>query len=160
LHTLADLRAALKSSRGSWTEDAVEAAQHDLDARVKAEWAAVEGAQARLDEAQRGALKARAARLLLDAALVELALGQQPEMFGEETYPVAFDKRAVIGLKRHGYPWAPLLTYAYSHIQTPRPTDPFFVEIQGYPAGRLKRRFGTLKRQARELVQQIAVQLQ
>lgn len=87
---------------------------------------------------------------------VELALGQQPEMFGDETYPVAFDEQAVVGLKRHGYPWAPLLNYAYSHIQTPRPTAPFFVEVQGDTASRLKQRFGRLKRRATQLVEEIA----
>jgi len=47
---------------------------------------------------------------LLEAARLELALGQQRGMFGDETYPAAFDKGAGIGLKRHGYPWAPLLS--------------------------------------------------
>jgi superfamily II DNA or RNA helicase len=160
LDQLADLRTALKAFDGSWTEEAIAAAEQELQARVEREWAQMESAQERLDEAQRGALRARAARLLLDAAMVELALGQQPEMFGDKAYPVAFDRQAVIGLKRHGYPWTSLLGYAHSHIQAPRPTDAFFVEIQGDPPVRLKRRLAALRNRARHLVQEIAAQEQ
>ncbi len=156
LDTLSELRAALESRGDSWTKDTVEVAQDDLESGAKAEWAAMETAQRRLEDAQRGALQARAARLLLDAALVELALGQQPNLLDDQAYPAAFDEQAIVGLRRHGYPWAPLLSCASSHIQAPRPTDPFFVEIQADPVGRLRRRFEGLTRQARGLVRQIA----
>lgn len=151
-----DLRTALKTADGLWTDEAIAAAEQDLEARVDREWTQMEDAQERLDEAQRGALKAKAARLLLDAALVELALGQQPEPFGDEAYPVGFDKRAVIGLERHGYPWTSLLGCAHSHIKAPRPTDAFFVQIQGDPPVRRKRRLAALKRRARGLIQDVA----
>lgn len=154
---LAGLRAALKPSEVSWAEEALDAAEQDFHTAVGDEWAHMERGQERLDEAQRGALKASAARLLLDAALIELALGQQPGMFGDETYPVAFDRQAVVGLRRHGYPWAPLVQQATSHIQAPRPTDPFFVQIQGLPVSQLKRRFAALTSQARRLVHQLAM---
>lgn len=139
-----------------WPEETVEAARSDMQALVEAEWASIRRAEAQLEQAQRSALGARGARLLLDAALVELALGQQPDLFGEETYPSAFEEAAVIGLKRHGYPWAPLLKIAHSHIRQPRPTDPFFVQIQNKPLNRLRRQFVTLTQRAERLLQEIA----
>ena len=109
-----------------------------------------------MEEAQQSALQARAARLLLDAALVELALGQQSGLFGEEAYPAAFDEAAVVGLRRHGYPWTSLLKFARACIQSPRPTDPFFARIQNQPMERLRRQFQTLTRQAERLLDDIA----
>lgn len=158
LNRLVDMRAAIEASPadGKWSDEAVEAAQRDFQALVETEWKSIGHAQAQLEQAQRSALKAQAARLLLNAALVELALGQQLDLFGEEAYPAAFDETAVIGLKRHGYPWAPLLKIARSHIQTPRPTDPFFVEVQGESADRLRRRFETLQQRAARLLERIA----
>ncbi len=158
LERLADVRSALEPSPAEdpWSDEAMEAARRDFRARVEAEWASVGQAQAQLERAQRSALRAQAARLLLDAALIELALGQQPDLFGEEAYPVAFSKAAVIGLKRHGYPWAPLLKIAQERIQAPRPTDPFFVEVQGQPADRLRQRFGSLTRRAEQLLERMA----
>ncbi|HHE73431.1 MAG TPA: hypothetical protein ENL34_14250, partial [Chloroflexi bacterium] len=157
LDRLADVRAVLETSLvvDQWSEEAVEAAQRDLRRCVDAEWESMRQAQARLEQAQRSALMSRAARLLLDAALVELALGQQPDLFTQEAYPVAFDKAAVIGLKRHGYPWTALLRIARDHLRSPRPTDPFFVEIQNDSADRLKRRFEALRQRAERLLQEM-----
>ncbi len=156
LDRLADLQAAMEApvSTGEWSEEAAEIARRDLHRLVEAEWESIRHAQAQLERAQRSALEARAARLLLDAALVELALGQQPDLFGQETYPGAFEEAAVIGLKRHGYPWAPLLKTAHSHIQSPHPTDPFFVEIQNEPVDKLGRRFETLTQRAERLLEE------
>jgi superfamily II DNA or RNA helicase len=158
LDRLADVQAALEASpaRGEWTDASVQAAQRDLEAHVETEWRAIRQAQALLEQAQRSALEAQAARLLLDAALIELALGQQPDLFGKESYPAAFDKAAVVGLKRHGYPWAPLLKIVRDRIQTPRPTDPVFVEVQNETMDRLKRRFEALEQRATRLLERLA----
>ena len=158
LERLADVRAALEAVQadGEWPDEAVEAAQRDFRALAEGEWRSIEQAQARLAQAERSTLEAQAGRLLLDAALVELALGQQPDLFGQEAYPAAFDESAVVGLKRHGYPWGTLLKLVRSRIQAPRPTDPFFVEIQGEAAEWLRRRFGTLEQRAGQLVERIA----
>lgn len=160
LGRLADLRAALASppSAGTqWTEAAAAAAQEDLRAAAEIEWAAMEQGRSQLDQAQRSARMARAARLLLDAALVELALGQQPSLLDKETYPAAFDETAIIGLKRHGFPWAGLVKLARPHLQPPRPTDPFFVRIQNEPADRLQRRFDSLKQRAEHLLSELTL---
>ncbi|MBN1135457.1 MAG: DEAD/DEAH box helicase family protein [Anaerolineae bacterium] len=162
---LADLRTALAaaSPHGQWPEAAIEAAQQDLQATVDAKWKAMEDARRRLAEAQRSAQVARAARLLVDAALVELALGQQPTLLEQAEYPAAFDEAAVTGLRRHGYPWAPLLRIVQDYLregghrapplQAPRPTDPFYLAIQSEPVERLKRHFETLRQRAERLVQ-------
>jgi hypothetical protein len=158
LARLADVRAALEASShcGAWPAAAVAMARADLQGAVQAEWKAMEDARSRLEQAQRSAQVARAACLLLQAALVELALGQRPDMFAQEAYPLAFDRAAVVGLKRHGYPWTPLLRIAGGHLLEPRPTDPFFVEIQGEPADRLRWRLETLRQRAERLVQAFA----
>jgi len=157
LDRLADVRAALQGATlaGGWPEAAIAAAQEDLQAAVAAEWQAIEQASSQLERAQYSALVARAARLLLDAALVELALGQRPRLFDQESYPVAFDEAAVIGLRRHKYPWAPLLRLTQGQIITPRPTDPFFVRIQTEPVERLKQRLETLRQRAVRLLEEL-----
>ena len=155
LDRLTDLQAALEAPEpaGDWSEGAVETARRDLERLVEAEWTALQTFQARLDEAGRSALAVRAARLLLDAALVELALAQQPDLFDQGTYPAAFDMAAVLGLRRHGYPWTALVRIAKTHLRSPRPTDPFFVSIQDEPADRLRQRFKRLQQQATRLVE-------
>jgi hypothetical protein len=152
-----DLRAVLSaaSPHGQWSDAAIQTAQQDLQAAADAEWKAIESARWRLAEAQRSAQVARAARLLLDAALVELALGQQPGLLDQADYPAAFNEAAVIGLRRHGYPWAPLLRIAQDNLRAPHPTDPYSVAIQNEPVERLKRRFETLKQRAERLVQDL-----
>jgi len=158
LDRLTDVREVLDPPQGNgeWTEQALDLARRDLQRRVETEWKAIEHAQVQLERAQHSALEAQAARLLLDAALVELALGQQPGLFEREAYPAAFSEAAVVGLKRHGYPWAPLLRIARSRIQVPRPTDPFFAQIQGEPARRLRQRFEALQQRAARLLEEIA----
>ena len=158
LDRLAEVRAALKATHADveWPQAAIAAAQEDLKSAVEAEWEAIANARSRLEEAQHSAQEARAARLLLKAALVELALGQQPGLFDQEVYPATFDKAAVVGLRRHRYPWAPLLKIARAHIQPPRPTDPFFVQIQNKTAVQLKRHFETLTQQAIRLLKEFS----
>ena len=159
LDRFADVRAALVGSptTGEWPHEAMEAARSDFETLVEAEWATIERAQSQLEHAQRSALEAQAGRLLLDAALVELALGQQPELFDQEAYPVAFNEAAVIGLRRHGYPWTALLKMARHRIESPGPTDQWFVQIQSEPADQLRRRFAVLNQRAEGLLGQMRV---
>ncbi|HET91348.1 MAG TPA: helicase [Chloroflexi bacterium] len=159
LASLEQVRAALDAPDAPvWTATQIEAAQADLEAAATAEWARSDEGRERLVRAQREALLARAGRLLLDAALVELALGQQPAMFGETGYPLAFAESAVTGLRRHGYPWTALLGQVTTHagLTAPQPTDPFFVAIQGQSAEQLRRQFERLARQAQQLLAQLA----
>ncbi len=101
----------------TWHPSQVDAAQAEVKAASQAEWARIEQGQAQLAHRQREALAARAGRLLLDATLVELALGQNPSLFGDEGYPTAFDEQAVMNLKRHRYPWASLLRLVWERMK-------------------------------------------
>lgn len=141
-----------------WTETELAAGQHWAQAAVEAEWEQVRRQQEQLQQAQRTALVARAGRLLLDAALIELALGQQLSFLDEGGYPHAFDEQAVLGLRRHGYPWAPLtvLVQREAVLSKPQPTDPFFASIQDTPSEQLKRQLDRLTHQAKQLLKELA----
>jgi len=99
---------------------------------------------------------ARAQRLLIQAALVEIALGQQPELLVGEIYPSAFITEAVYGLQRHRYPWSALVSLAYEVNLAPSPNDPYFSEIRNQSRESLRARFNQLTAQARELVPRIS----
>jgi hypothetical protein len=158
LARLSDLEEVLEdgANQGEWTSELIASARRELERQVTTEWESIERAQEKIREAQRTVWEARAARLVMDAALVEIALGQSPQLFGEAQYPQSFSQQAVTGLARHGFPWTPLLTIAGEQIQRPRPTDPFFLEIEGETPERLKRRFETLAQQATRLVNDYA----
>ncbi|HQE91693.1 MAG TPA: helicase-related protein [Anaerolineae bacterium] len=159
VNSLAGLHQALKAAdRFTWTTDQIAAAQTAVQSAAEAEWTRVRQGQERLQHIQREALLARAGRLVLDAALVELALGQQPGLLDQAGYPLAFDATAISGLRRHGYPWAPLLKIAGAHLtgRKPHPTDPFFTQIQGESPEQLKRRFKRLTDQAAYLLKALA----
>ena len=153
-----DVRDALQQPAidHTWHESMRTAARAELQAAAETEWAAMKKVEAEVTQAQRSALEARGAQLLVHAALVELALGQQPDMFAGDVYPKAFDRSAVFGLGRHKYPWAPLLVLAQEHVMAPHPTDPFFARIQNESADQLKRRFEGMTQRAVRLVQVLA----
>ncbi len=158
LNHLTDLHKALKGGGSfTWTTAQVETAQAMIQSAAEAESACVQRGQERLRHIQREALLARAGRLLLDAALVELALGQQLSLLEQTGYPLAFDAAAISGLKRHGYPWAPLLKVVGGRLagRKPHPTDPFFAQIQGESPEQLKRRFERLAQSAGQLLRDI-----
>jgi len=138
----------------TWEPAQLAIAQAEVEATSQAEWARIEQGRAQLAHQQREALAARAGRLLLDAALVELALGQNPSLFSDEGYPTAFDEQAVLNLRRHRYPWASLLRLVWERmsVRKPSPTDPFYARIQGETPEQLKRRFEHVSDQAGGLV--------
>lgn len=154
---LAEVWGALEGSgsRREWTEGAIEAAQQDFSARVEEEWARLREGWERLERAGERARSARAARILVQAALIELALGRQPDLWREEAYPTAFDRAAVLGLRRHGYPWTALLRLAQGEIEAPSPTDSFFLEIQGETREQLRGRWERLRQQAEAWLEEV-----
>ncbi len=99
---------------------------------------------------------AKARSLLLRAALVEIALGQSPTLLDGDVYPADFGEQAVLGLQRHGFPWAPLLKLAYQPGLAPDPGDDFFVKIAGEKRETLIGRLNQLKGEARELVKTLS----
>lgn len=100
--------------------------------------------------------KAKSQRLLIKGALVELALGQQPELLEKEIYPTAFNERAIQGLQRHGYPWGPLLQLAYEDHLLPQVEDPYFQQIKGSSRDSLKGRFIQLAEEAKKNVKSLS----
>jgi hypothetical protein len=97
-------------------------------------------------------LRSQAHRLLLQAAMVEIALGQMPGLWSDEAYPTSFDEVAVSGLQRHGYPWSALLALAFEPGLMPRPDDPYYQEIAGDKGESLKGRLAQLKGEASRMV--------
>ena len=159
LDRLADVQQALAASAGSaWDEAALAAAHSEADAATQAEAERITAARSRLHRAQRDALLARAERLLLDAALIELALGQQSHLLEPTSYPQAFNEKAVTGLTRHGYPWAGLVRLVCQHVpvRSPAPTNAFFIQIQTESPEQLRGRFEGLRRRAERLLVEIA----
>jgi superfamily II DNA or RNA helicase len=106
--------------------------------------------------AERLALVERVRQVLLRAALVELALGQRPDLFRGAPLPWEFSEEAVRGLRRHKYPFAPLFHLVETAGLTPLPTDPYFIGCQSESVDVLRRRFEQLRLRAVELVKQLA----
>ncbi len=139
----------------TWPEGQRSAAETEFREQVETIKAREQAVATKRQRGEMSALSERGRQLLLRAALVELALGQRPSMFGEHL-PSAFSEQAVIGLKRHKYPFAPLLALVGAGGLTPSPADPFYVDVQNEPEDALRRRFEQLKARAGELVKQLA----
>jgi hypothetical protein len=100
--------------------------------------------------------KAKAQRLLVKAALIELALGQQLGLFDTENYPSAFNELAIKGLQRHGYPWGALLKLAYESELSISEEDEYYQQIQGSNRESLKGKFSQLIEEAKRLVKSLS----
>jgi SNF2 family DNA or RNA helicase len=85
-----------------------------------------------------------AKRLLIKAAIVEIALGRQPEILETMVYPAAFTSEAVQGLQRHNYPWSGLVKLAFSPGLSPSESDEFFTRIRTSSRESLKSQFAKL----------------
>lgn len=155
---LAALRKILKESQAgaAWSDADLRAAQADFDRAVEAEAHSIEAHRAQRTAQRASALAAQARRLLLDAALIELALGQAPGLFGQSEYPAVFGEQAIQGLRRHRYPWAPLLKLTDTAGLRPNPTDPYYLGIQNQPAENLKRQFVALSEKASRLLKELS----
>lgn len=105
---------------------------------------------------QRAVVQAKARRLLEQAALIEIALGQQRSLFEAENYPTGFTQEAVAGLARHGNLWKWLLVVATNKGQIPLPEpgadDPFFDRVRSEKSDKLKEMLTQIAGEARPLV--------
>ncbi|NTU81840.1 MAG: DEAD/DEAH box helicase family protein, partial [Chloroflexales bacterium] len=141
----------------NWSEElrqtAVQAMQERIAARAEQLRSVIENRQ----RAEKLAHEAEARDILLHTALVEIAMGQQPDMF-DHALPQAFSEQAIIGLKRHRFPFAPLLRLVNIENLQPSPTDPFYVQIQNGSRDTLRRQFDQLRARAEEAVKIIAPQ--
>ena len=146
------LETALDARGGAWSDEAMEAARCALEAeRAQLRDHMAEVAAARR-AAERLSLKEQAKRLLVQAALTELAMAQQPDMFDQQALPTAFTEQAILGLKRHSFPFAPLLSLVSVEGLRPSPTDPWYVQVQGRSRESLRGHFAALTKEARDLV--------
>lgn len=106
---------------------------------------------------QQAVWQARAQRLLEQAALIEIALGQQRSLFESENYPTGFNQEAIKGLARHGGVWQWLLVIATnkgkSAAPQPEATDPYFEQVRNEKADKLKALLSQIADEAGALVQ-------
>ncbi len=106
---------------------------------------------------QQAILQAKAGRLLEQAALLEIALGQQRSLFESENYPTGFNQEAVKRLARHGGVWQWLLVIATKQGESPVPqpesTDPYYEQIRHENTERLKGLLSQIADEAGALVQ-------
>jgi hypothetical protein len=106
---------------------------------------------------QQAVLQARAQMMLEQAALIEIALGQQRSLFESESYPTSFSREAVKSLKRHKGVWPWLLIIATNKGTAPLPlpeaTSPYYEQIRSDKPEVLKARFAQIVNEAEPLVQ-------
>jgi len=150
---LADLEVSYAGEpTAQWSEEAIAATcadfRREIGTLLQRQAQVITGRR----RAERLALEEQARQTLLRAALVELAMGQQSGLFQQEALPVAFTEEAVTGLKRHGYPFAPLLRLVSVDSLRPGPTDPFYAAVQGRSREALRGRFKALRDEAVRLV--------
>jgi superfamily II DNA or RNA helicase len=152
--SLADLEQALASEE-AWSLEAKAAARLDFEARcdkARRGWQEREDLQRRLLASQ---VVARGQRLLVEAAQVEVVLGRRPDLF-EGDYPFNFEAPAVADLRRHGYPFAPLMKLVGLDGLAARADDPQWEEVSRLSVEQLKRRWRQLKEEAERLVKELA----
>ncbi|MBC8248325.1 MAG: DEAD/DEAH box helicase family protein [Anaerolineales bacterium] len=150
---LADLEVSYaREPDAQWSEETMAAARADFRREIETLLQRQAQVVAGRQRAERLALEEQARQTLLHAALVELAMGQQPQLFAKEALPVAFTEEAVTGLKRHGYPFAPLLRLVNVDGLRPSPTDPFYTAVQGKSREALRGHFQALRDKAGRLV--------
>lgn len=98
------------------------------------------------------AVRSKAQRLLVQAALIEITLGRQKSLFDSGTYPAAFNEQAVRSLGRHGYPWGALVQSLNADLIPPAENDPYYLGLQNRSVESLRGKFSELSKQARELL--------
>ncbi|MCL4299796.1 MAG: DEAD/DEAH box helicase family protein [Anaerolineae bacterium] len=153
INHLADLEKVYADQAGGvWSDEAITAAKADFEGEISTLRQRQAQVVAARQRAERLALVEQARQTLLQAALIELAMGQQPDLFAQEVLPMAFTEAAITGLKRHKYPFAPLLKLVPIADLRPSPTDPFYVSIQGQSKEALKRQFQVQQERAAHLV--------
>jgi len=94
--------------------------------------------------------RVKAQRLLIKAAFVEIALGQQRTLFDADVYPASFSEQAVTGLQRHGAPWRTLVHLAFETGLRPQEDDTFYLQIKSDSRESLRARFAQLTNEARQ----------
>lgn len=141
------------------TENVLESARQDFESLITNEADRLEKIE---DAQERGrvlALREEVRRLLLKAALIEIALAQHQTMFDEQVF-LDFNEEAILQLKRHKYPFTGLIRKltevgALQGLR-PSPTDSFYLRIKDQRPELLRRRFEGIRETAEKLLSAIA----
>jgi ERCC4-related helicase len=156
LQTLGDFSSTLEENRGGWDEADTSAAIAMFSSALEDVVEQLRRVDSDRYKAELLALTEEARQILIRTALVELAEGQNPDLF-DEALPHGFGSEAVQALKRHGTPYKALLKIAGAEELSAEPTHPFFLALQGLPPEALKRRHEALRQEGLEVVQKYAV---
>lgn len=154
IESVEHLESSVESELPAWPDEILDEAKAIFSARVSEVQQRESMLTRQRQEAERLSLEEQGRQLLLKAALIEIALGQKPDLFGE-SLPWEFSPKAVEGLRRHKFPFAPLLRLVAAHDLDPSPADPYLVSLQGDSPETLRRKFEQLKLQASALVEQL-----
>ena len=100
------------------------------------------------DAARKSAWEAEAHRILQEATLIELAQHHTSPLFADGPAPI-FDASAALRLKRHGYPFAPLLKTAPVDRLDIRPTSTRYLQLIRQSEAQLKQAFAKVTADAK-----------
>lgn len=151
IRTLPELQAVL--SREQSSHDISAQARYAFESQVGAAQERLEKVIAHRRKAQRMTELYKARRILLKAAMLEVAMGQKPEMFDSESYPMELNQQAIRGLARHRFPWAALVRLAGEpEIAIPENHE-YFRQATRDTRESLKGKFDQLTQQARKAIE-------
>lgn len=151
IHSLGDLRAALQLTAPGFDEEhraeATRAFEDEVQS-IREQQAAVERSR---HQAEQAAVYERARLLLLRATYADLAMSSLRGLFDQGNL-AGFTEEAVLNLRRHGYPFAPLIRMVGTEGIRPSPTDPDWTTLQDASLDNLRKRLEALKRQIEEVL--------
>lgn len=152
LNKLHELQSALEIGQISVKEGLEIEANETFSLEAASLNAAYELRRAQLSQRRRAILQAKARRILVKGALVEIALGQQRSLFDTDQYPTSFNRAAVTGLAKRGSEWQWLLIIAGDQNQedlpSPSQSDSYFEQIRSLEVKALKAMFEGLSKEA------------
>lgn len=114
-------------------------------------YALQEARRAQLVQDEKSTIRAKARRLLEQAALVEIALGRQQGLFNTEGFPTSFSEAAVGNLSRHRSPWSWMLYISGSPLPQPSENDSYWATIQNEASNALRNEFAALTAEAKRI---------
>jgi superfamily II DNA or RNA helicase len=154
INSLGQLRQLLTKLDRSTTVDAnwEEIAQQQFQSQARQVVEQLEQQRRYHHNQQQNRLRMMTLSLLEQAALVEIALGRQQDLFSTEPYPTGFNEAAFGGLYRHKAPWSWMLHYAKGvALPALSESNPYYQEIQNLSREKLKEEFARLTDRAKKL---------
>jgi hypothetical protein len=133
----------------------IDEAERIFQASIKRTLTNVESTNLHRTEAHTRAVHERARLLLLRAAMIELAIAEQPDLLSEQGVPFEFSEEAVLRLGRRGYPFSGLLRSVDMLGLRPSPADPFFADVRSESREVLRRRFEEIRKRGGEILREV-----